>query len=71
MAAISYAWGQRHYPIPYDVGRVLAYMAFGVFLWWACEHLPLTGMLKYGFRMVVLAGAVALAWRMERNVIRT
>ena len=76
MAIISYVWGQRHYPIPYDVGRVLAYMAFAVFLWWACETSASLGLTRhfgevfnYGLRAAVLAGFVAVAWKLERRVL--
>ena len=41
MAVVSYLWGQKHFPVPYNVGRVLGYMAAGVFLWWGCEQVPL------------------------------
>ncbi|MBS1546422.1 MAG: polysaccharide biosynthesis C-terminal domain-containing protein [Bacteroidetes bacterium] len=67
MAAISYVWGQLHYPIPYNVRRVLGYMASGVFLWWACEQLPLEGALKHALRAAVLLGFLATAWRLERS----
>lgn len=70
MAVISYVWGQRHYPIPYQVGRVLGYMAAGVFLWWACEQLPLEGAFKYALRGAALLGYVAMAWRLERGPVR-
>lgn len=67
MAAISYVWGQKHYPIPYNVARVLGYMAGGVFLWWGCEQLPLEGAVKYALRAVVLIAFLATAWRLERR----
>lgn len=71
MAAISYAWGQKHYPVPYNVGRVLGYMAFAVFIWWGCERLPLEGMWKYAVRSVVLAGYFFTALRIERPFAKT
>ncbi|MCC6939934.1 MAG: polysaccharide biosynthesis C-terminal domain-containing protein, partial [Flavobacteriales bacterium] len=74
MAAISYGWGQRHYPIPYHVGRVLSYMAGAVFLWWACDAsaaLGVTGpvgdVFNYGLRVLILAGFVGIVWRNERR----
>ena len=70
MAAISYAWGQRHYPIPYNVSRVLLYMAAAVFLWWGAEQLPLEGVMKYAVRAVLLAAFLAMAWRNERGAFR-
>ncbi|HEY0976208.1 MAG TPA: polysaccharide biosynthesis C-terminal domain-containing protein [Flavobacteriales bacterium] len=70
MAAISYLWGQRSYPIPYDVSRVLLYIASAVVLWWGCEQLPLEGVFKYMLRSFVLLGFVAVAWRMERGALK-
>jgi O-antigen/teichoic acid export membrane protein len=71
MAVVSYLWGQKHYPIPYNVRRVLGYMASGVFLWWGCEQLSLEGVPKYALRAVVLAGFLVSAWRLERRAVRT
>lgn len=70
MAVISYAWGQRHYPVPYDVTRVLNYMAIGTFLWWGCEQLPFSGALNYGVRAFALFAFLAFAWRLERTALR-
>ncbi len=70
MAVISYVWGQKHYPVPYNVARVLGYMAGGVFLWWGCEQLPLEGPAKYAVRAVVFLGAVGYAWKLERSSVQ-
>ena len=66
MAAISFAWGQRHYPVPYNIGRVLLYMAGAVLLWWGSEQLRLSGGLSYLIRAIVLCVFVVLIWRTER-----
>ncbi|MCB0787649.1 MAG: oligosaccharide flippase family protein [Flavobacteriales bacterium] len=68
MAIISYFWGQKHYPVPYNVSRVLLYMAGAVLLWWGCEQLPMEGGMKYALRTSVLAAFVALAWWKERRI---
>jgi O-antigen/teichoic acid export membrane protein len=65
MAVISYAWGQRHYPIPYNVTRILGYMAVGVFVWWGCEQLPAHDLAKYALRSLVFAVYVLAVWRIE------
>jgi O-antigen/teichoic acid export membrane protein len=70
MAAISYVWGQKHYPIPYNVTRVLLYMAGAVVLWWGCEQLPLEGVAKYVLRIAVLLSYVVMAWRKEGAGLR-
>jgi O-antigen/teichoic acid export membrane protein len=71
MAIISYVWGQKHYPIPYDVTRILLYMAGAVVLWWGCEQVALEGVLKYALRAFVLIAFQTVAWRMERPALRT
>ncbi|MCW5899812.1 MAG: oligosaccharide flippase family protein [Flavobacteriales bacterium] len=70
MAAISYVWGQKHYPIPYNVSRVLLYMAGAVVLWWGAEQVALDGLVKYGVRLVLLGGYLAAIWRMEHSALR-
>jgi hypothetical protein len=70
MAAISYVWGQRHYPIPYNVSRVLLYMAGAVVLWWGCEQVALEGVVRYAVRALVLVGFVAVSWKLERGTLR-
>jgi len=71
MAAISYVWGQKHYPIPYNVTRVLGYMAGAVVLWWGCEQMPLERALHYALRALVLLGFVGVAWKLEGRALRT
>jgi len=70
MAAISYVWGQKHYPVPYNVSRVLTYMAAAVFLWWGVDQLPLDGIPGYGVRAVTLILFMTLVWKKERNSLR-
>jgi hypothetical protein len=66
MATISYFWGQRHYPVPYNVPRILGYMALGLLLWWGCELLWTQNLwLRYGLRSVVLLGYLGVVWRLE------
>jgi hypothetical protein len=71
MAAISYVWGQRHYPIPYNVSRVLLYMAGAVVLWWGCEQVALEGVGKYFLRAVVLLAFVGFLFNRERLALQT
>lgn len=70
MAIISYVWGQKHYPVPYNVGRVLLYMAGAVVLWWVCETLALDGVMDHALRTVALFGFLAAVWRIERPALR-
>jgi O-antigen/teichoic acid export membrane protein len=70
MAGVSYVWGRKHYPIPYNVGRVLLYMGGAVALWWAAELVPLEGVVKYVLRAVALGAFLFAAWRTERGALR-
>jgi O-antigen/teichoic acid export membrane protein len=70
MATISYVWGQRHYPIPYDVTRILLYMAGAVALWWGCEQVDLQGPLNHALRAAALLAFVITAWRSEKYAFR-
>lgn len=70
MAIISYTWGQRHYPIPYNVTRILLYMAGAVVLWWGCEQVALDGAMDYALRALVLFGFVGVAWKVEGRTLR-
>ena len=70
MAVISHVRGQRHYPVPCNVSRVLGYMAAAVFVWWGCEQFPVEGELKYLLRAVVLMGYLVVVWRSEFGRLR-
>lgn len=39
MVAVSYALGQKYYPVAYEPGRLLAYIAGAVGLWWLFENI--------------------------------
>lgn len=67
MAAISYVWGQKHWSVPYNVGRVLLYMAGAVVLWWGCEQLRVEGFSLYAIRFLVPACFIGVVWRNERR----
>lgn len=70
MTVMSHLLGQHYWPVPYQVTRVLLYMAVGVFLWWGVEQLPLEGVLNYAVRAAVLLGFMTVAWRVERPSVR-
>lgn len=70
MCAISYAWGQEHWPVPYNVGRVLLYMAGAVALWWGCEQLDLDPITSYCARSLALLVFIGIVWKVERPMAR-
>ncbi|MCU0736593.1 MAG: polysaccharide biosynthesis C-terminal domain-containing protein, partial [Methylotetracoccus sp.] len=72
MTTISFLLGRRYYPVDYDVGAMLGYILFGVFLYFAnCEaiiltgwHPLLSGTLFMGLFLVTAAGLET--WRVRR-----
>ncbi len=67
MAVISYAWGQKHWPVPYQVRRVLLYIAGALMLWLAIERAAIGGYAGYVLRGFALCGYVLIAWLLERR----
>src|SRR5690606_21500870 len=57
MVATSYFWGQQRYPIPYRVGKNVAYIAAGIFICWLAfdafdRHLIIGNLLFDAFALV-------------------
>ncbi len=71
MAAISYAWGQKHYPVPYNVTRVLGYMAGAAVLWYISLLMSIHRGDIILVRVLFLTGFLALVWRLERTSIQS
>ncbi len=70
MTVITYIWGQKHYPVPYDLGRLFLY--FGVALLFF--FLSLTGVggdtfVKYLFNSMLIVVFTILVWRLEKSEI--
>jgi O-antigen/teichoic acid export membrane protein len=71
MAGLSYAWGQKYWPVPYHVTRILLYMAGAVLLWWSITQLPPMGLwLNYAFRSAALIIFVVVIWKVELPALR-
>ncbi|NKN32051.1 lipopolysaccharide biosynthesis protein [Marichromatium bheemlicum] len=61
MVALSYLLGRRYYPVPYEVGRVLGYLAFGIGLYLLGEWLTETrGWSSVAVGATILAGFIAV-----------
>lgn len=54
MVLISYLLGQRHYPIPYQLGRVFSYILLAVVVWQLSVLFGLEGMWLYALNTVGL-----------------
>lgn len=55
MAVVSYALGQKYYPVKYETGRILAYLALGIVLWLAFEKIK-----PIGSQMVIATACIML-----------
>ncbi len=70
MTVITYVWGQKHYPVPYDLGRLFLY--FGVAL--VLFFLSLAGIggdtfFKYLFNSLLIILFTVLVWKLEKSEI--
>ncbi len=66
MAALSYRWGQRHYPVPYPIGALAGYsaLALGLYAADALLYPP------YWAKLMLLMLFVATAAWLERGALR-
>ncbi len=67
MVLISFFWGRKHYPVPYNVGKVLFYLAlasFGILLnYWLQESLVSA--------LLIILFFLILGFLLERQAFRT
>ena len=68
MSIISYVLGQKHYPINYDLKRIIGYMIFAILLFLTSDFLisPLPALEKYTFNTLILAIYLGVAYYFER-----
>ena len=73
MTVLSYLLGRKYYPVDYDIGAMLGYILYGVFLYFAnCEVIIVTGwhpLLTGSLFMAVflLTAAMLESWRLRRR----
>jgi O-antigen/teichoic acid export membrane protein len=74
MAAVSYVLGQKYWPVPYDMRKILLYMAGAVVLWWGMEQVEMIIAMppaaSYAARSLVLGLFLVIVWRTERPLSR-
>lgn len=66
MAAVSYLLGQKYYPVKYEIGRILVYMALGIALWVVFEKTKPIGshfVIATGYIMLFLSAVYFLERR--------
>lgn len=66
MALLSYAWGQKHYPIPYKLKKNLGYIFFSALLCWISMDL-LKGHIIYG--NALLLAYLSIVIRLEYKTL--
>jgi O-antigen/teichoic acid export membrane protein len=67
MVIASYILGQKHYPINYDLKRIIGYMLFALLLFLTSNFLisPLPNIEKYTFNTLILAVYLGVAYYFE------
>ena len=68
MVAVSYALNRRFFPTPYDIRRILLYVAVGLALFFASEYVVSQythGALRYAINVLLFAAYAAMAVRCE------
>jgi O-antigen/teichoic acid export membrane protein len=67
MAMVSYLVGQRCYPVPYDLRRLIGYPAAAVLIWLASRAWQPGPLLQGALNLLLLAAFGLAAWRLERR----
>lgn len=68
MSILSYILGQKHYPINYDLKKIIGYMIFAVLLFLTSNFLITTenNLIKYSMNTLLLATYLGTAYYFER-----
>ena len=68
MVGISFAWGQKFYPIPYQLGRIGLYFALAAGLWVVSHFLPeMNAWLTGAVNLLLLGVFIVVAIILERR----
>lgn len=70
MVVISYVWGQKHYHVPYQLGKGLLYLAYSATLIGLIHYLRLEFSTKYTFGLSGLGFFIILVLLVERRKIQ-
>ncbi|PVX52145.1 O-antigen/teichoic acid export membrane protein [Balneicella halophila] len=66
MFLVSFLWGQKYYPIPYDVKKIFMYFGLAIVLFFTSIWLTIPNeWLNYGFRTLLLVIFVGVVWWQE------
>lgn len=71
MLVLGYVWGQKYYPIPYQLGRIFTYASLSISFYflviWVDKHLDLSQVLSYSLRFALLASFILVAVILEKK----
>ena len=66
MMIISYFWGNKHFPVNYDLKRILGYLGLSVTLYFISVLIKTdSSVINLFLNNLMLLGFVAAAWKME------
>jgi O-antigen/teichoic acid export membrane protein len=67
MSWATWVTGQKHYPVPYQLGRMMLYTVSALGLWaaaeWLCPFLPAS--IQWSVRLLLFAGYLVMVWWLE------
>ncbi len=67
MSWATWKTGQKHYPVPYHLGRMMLYTVSALGLWvaaeWLCPFLPAS--IQWSVRLLLFAGYLVMVWWLE------
>ncbi len=74
MLIIGYVWGQKYFPVPYNLGRILTYAVISVSFYflvrWTDTNLEIKPLVNGLIRIVLLFGFVLVAYTFEKKSIK-
>lgn len=66
MFVVSFIWGQKYYPIPYDVKKIFFYFGLAIILFFVSVWVTIPNeWLNYGFRTLLLLAFLLVVWTQE------
>lgn len=69
MSLVSYALGQRYYPIPYEIGKITGYCVLALALYWGSAGLQsllgFSDLTAYAVNLLYLMTFLAVVWKFD------
>ena len=66
MMLISYFWGKKYYPIPYNIPRIMLYLGLSVMLYFISDNMHIERLsTRLGFNTLLIFVFVIILYRME------